>query len=76
MNLIKSLIGTRQFFIAAGFVIASFILLSSCNEQRNLQSKWRYKAIIIDGHDSEWQDYRLYTDPLTGTNMGIYNDDA
>jgi hypothetical protein len=76
MNLFKSFMGTRQFLIAAGFVIASFILLSSCNEQTNLQSKWRDKDIIIDGHDNEWQNCQLYTDPITGTNMGIYNDDA
>jgi hypothetical protein len=76
MDLIKSLTGARQFLIAAGFVTASLILLSSCNEQKNLQSKWRDRDIIIDGNDNEWQDCRLYADPATGTNMGIYNDEA
>jgi hypothetical protein len=76
MNPIKSLMEKRQFLIAAGLVICSFILLSSCNEQTDLQSKWRDKDIIIDANDNEWQDCQLYTDPVTRTNIGIYNDDA
>lgn len=76
MNLIKLLMGKMQFLIAAWLVISSFILLSSCNEQTNLQSKWRDKDITIDAGDNEWQDCQLYTDPITRTNIGIYNDDA
>lgn len=57
------------------FVIASFILLSSCNTPTNLQSKWRDRYIVIDGKDNEWQECRLYNDRMTGTDIGIYNDD-
>jgi|GEM_PF-4071972 len=56
-------------------LVASFILFSSCNEPANLQSRWRDRDIVVDGKDNEWQDCRLYTDQMTRTNIGIYNDD-
>lgn len=56
------------------FMIASFLLLSSCNTQLDLQSKWRDRDIVIDGKDNEWQGCRLYNDGITGTHIGIYND--
>jgi hypothetical protein len=58
------------------FLMASFVFLSSCNEPTPLQSKWRDKDVVINGNDSEWVDCNQYSDEITQTKMGIYNDDA
>lgn len=56
------------------FLIIPVVLLNSCKEPVELQSKWLDKKIVIDADDTDWANYPFFYDDKTQSLLGLYND--
>ena len=62
-------------FLILSLAIILVVLIAGCRE-REMDSRWRDREIIVDGDDTEWGNYIQYYDEETRIVFCMFNDNS